>query len=404
MGPLSSIARSVLISEADTSAGAHAPASRTAGGLITSTSDATYRDAVARFPPVKAQLDEMIATFERAKSERVAYIRDEFPKRLRELRLSLYRRETGDKPKDAQMRQASERDARLQQAILSRISQTRIAIPAYPKSFERVGVFENIAAWARITESYSVSRGSRGSLLGFAPIEAPFVFVRSPSLTFDASGRVVGASMDPHIPSVIKHELIHQEDHAASSFVLGKTNPSPAESEAADSARAELPTSLSLEILEGALLHPRAVTEAMVHEVVQKSSRLRSMVKDTRNIPTLITQISDMLMRLLGVGYLYRMGQTSGKREGSHARVYLTLIRPDVEAAIGYISAESSDAENRAAVIDRVLYRTDVNAMSVQLMSIVSLLMVLDLDRIRDLLLIAKGDLGEIDQAQSIRA
>ena len=109
-------------------------------------------------------------------------------------------------------------------------------------------------------------------------------------------------------------------------------------------------------------------------------------------------------MRLLGKGYLYRMGQTSGKREGSHARVYLTLIRPDVEAAIGYISAESSDAENRAAVIDRVLYRTDVNAMSVQLMSIVSLLMVLDLDRIRDLLLIAKGDLGEIDQAQSIRA
>ena len=399
---LSRISRRVLIREADSSAGARAPDSHAASGLITSTSDASYKDAITRFPQVKAHLDDMISTFESAKAERIAYIRDKFSKRMRELRLTLYGREAGDKQKYAQTAQVSERDTKLQQAILRRISQTKIAIPAYPQSFERTGVFENIAAWARISESYSVSRGSRGSMLGFAPIEVPFVFVRSPSLTFAASGGVTGASVDPNILSVIKHELIHQEDHAASSFVLGKTNPAPAETEAADSTRTELPTALSLALLESALLPPSAVTESMVREVVMMSSRLREMIKDTRNIPTLITQISDMLMRLLCKGYLYRLGQKSDRREASHARVYLTLIRPDLEAAArGYISADASDAENRAAVIDRVLNRADVGALSVQLMSIVSLLMVLDMGRIRDLLLVAKNDQSTIDREQS---
>jgi hypothetical protein len=400
MSQLNKIVRRVLILEA----GSSNAAADAANGLITSTNDPTYRDAVTRFPPAKAHLDEMIAAFESSKAERVAYIRDEFPKRLKELRLSLYRRETGDSPKAKQLAQMSERDTRLQRAMLSRLEASKIAIPAYPKSIDQRGEFDNMAAWARITERFSVSKGSRGSLLGFAPIELPFVFVRSPSLTFNEEGRATGASVDPNILSVIKHELIHQEDHAASTFVLGKTSPSPDETEAAESSDAVLPTALSLELLENSLLSPSAVTQEMVYEVVKASSRLRSMVKDASNIPVLITKISDMLLRLLGKGYLYRQGQSIERREGSHARVYLTLIRPDLEAAIGYIKAESSDAENRADVIDRVLYRTNVDAMSVQLLSIVAILMVLDLDRIKDLLMVAKREQGGFDQDQSDRA
>jgi len=390
---LSRIARRVLILEA----GSSSAAADAASGLITSRNDATYRDAVTRFPPAKEHLDEMIAAFESAKAERVAYIRDEFPKRLKELRLSLYRRETGDSPKAWQLAQMSERDTRLQQAILSRLEASKIAIPAYPKIIDQRGEFDNVAAWVRIT-------GRPGSVAGFAPTELPFVFVHSPSLTFDGEGRATGASVHPNISSLIKHELIHQEDNAANLFVLGKTSPSFDETDAAASSDSVTPSALSLELLESSLLSPNAVTEEMVYKVVKASSRLRAMIEDTRNIPELISRISDKLFDLLGMGYLMMKGmkgQSTERRQGSHARVYLTLIRPDLEAAIRYITPEYSDAENRATVIDRVLYSRDVAAITTELMSIVSILMVIDLDRIKDLLMVAKSEQGGFDQDQT---
>jgi hypothetical protein len=393
MSQLNKIVRRVLILEA----GSSSAAADAASGLITSTNDPTYRDAVTRFPPAKAHLDEMIAAFESSKAERVAYIRDEFPKRLKELRLSLYRRETGDSPKAKQLAQMSERDTRLQRAMLSRLEASKIAIPAYPKIIDQRGEFDNVAAWVRIT-------GRPGSVAGFAPIELPFVFVRGPSLTFDGEGRATGASVHPNISSVIKHELIHQEDNAASSFALGKTSPSPDETDVAASSDSVTPSALSLELLESSLLSPNAVTEEMVYKFVKASSRLRAMIEDTRNIPELISRISDKLFDLLGMGYLMMKGQSTERRQGSHARVYLTLIRPDLEDAIRYITPEYSDAENRATVIDRVLYSRDVAAITTELMSIVSILMVIDLDRIKDLLMVAKSEQGGFDQDQTWRA
>jgi hypothetical protein len=195
-------------------------------------------------------------------------------------------------------------------------------------------------------------------------------------------------------------------------FVLGKTSPSFDETEAAESSDSVLPTALSLELLESSLLSPNAVTEEMVYKVVKASSRLRAMIEDTRNIPELISRISDKLFDLLGMGYLRMKGQSTERRQGSHARVYLTLIRPDLEAAIRYISPEYSDAENRAGVIDRVLSsRRDwdpqtggYRAISTELTSIVSILMVIDLDRIKDLLMVAKSEQGGFDQDQTGRA
>jgi len=351
--------------------------------VIRAKGDPAYLATLQRFPAAQQAIDGLIDGFERSKQDRLAYIQNDFPKRLAHLRARMFTRESGILPKKRQLGASALSDQKMQTAMLKRIQSSRIAIPVYPSRIPAQREFKNDEVWSSICDEFAASAGGGASLLAFSPLENPDVFVKSPTLLLDENGRVVGAR-SPVSNTIVRHELIHQEDHAAAAHLAGNT-PSLESSERMESSDDRLPAVLSLGLIDDVLLPPNLLTEDEVAKTAKRSKKISEIMSGSvsdENVSSLITLIGNLLMKLVGRGYLRRVGEKSDAREGSHARVYLHLIKGPIE------SAAAAGVNDRAALIDGVL--AEVGAQyNMQTMSIIALLMAVDMSKVRDLTLVA---------------
>jgi len=174
--------------------------------------DAAYQETVKRFPAAKAGIDRMFAEFDAAKRRRLEYLESQFPARYKALKEKL-----GDKS-DVDVNQ-------LQGAMMYRVRRAVLKIGTYGTDIKTNGygiktyeaAYDPTSGWAKTLGSL----GKNTSVMAFAPSADGSVVSSPPNLLLDDSNNVTGSFEDREAGKFLEHELIHQEDYAASIILSG---------------------------------------------------------------------------------------------------------------------------------------------------------------------------------------
>ena len=223
--------------------------------------DASYQETVKRLPAAKAGIDWVFSEFELAKRRRLNYLESQFPARYNALKDKL-----GDKA-DVDVRH-------LQGVMIYRVRRAVLKIGTYGTDIKQNGygvktyeaAFDPTSGWAKTLGSLGKSTHIRA----FAPSDDGSVVMAPPHLLLDDANDVTGAFEDSETGKFLEHELIHQEDYAASIVLAGDAG---TEEKVGQSA------SLSKDLIVKSMIPPQQLTDKIIRQRLASSPALAEEIR-----------------------------------------------------------------------------------------------------------------------------